>query len=450
MNPQPSDTDPTAVGHRTADFARDIRTVGIIGLGYVGLPLLLAYATKGKKVIGFDIDSQKTESIIAGRSYIKHIPGEAVAEALASGLVDATVDFSRVAETDAVILCVPTPLDQHLDPDLSYITATLDAIVPHLHPGHVISLESTTYPGTTAEEVVPRVEARGFIPGETVFVVYSPEREDPGNPKFTAANIPKVVGGMTPACLEAGVALYEAAFEKVVPVSSCAVAEMTKLLENIYRAVNIGLVNELKIVADAMGIDIWEVIRAASTKPFGFTPFYPGPGLGGHCIPIDPFYLTWKAREFGVNTRFIELAGQINRGMPEYVVRRTMLALNERGKAVHGSRILLLGLAYKADVDDMRESPTFELMDRFSALGATVAYHDPHVPVIGPTREHARWKGMHSTPWNRETLATTDAVVIATAHKAVDLGELATWPGLVIDTRDAMRNVSGAATVVRA
>ena len=450
MNPQPKDAPPAIAPSRQQWHVPPIRKVGIIGLGYVGLPLLLAYARKGLKVVGFDIDPHKPAAILAERSYIKHISGEAVAEALASGLVDATVDFSRVAETDAVILCVPTPLDQHLDPDLSYITATLDAIVPHLHPGHVISLESTTYPGTTAEEVVPRVEARGLVPGETVFVVYSPEREDPGNPKFTAANIPKVVGGMTPACLEAGVALYEAAFETVVPVSSCAVAEMTKLLENIYRAVNIGLVNELKIVADAMGIDIWEVIRAASTKPFGFTPFYPGPGLGGHCIPIDPFYLTWKAREFGVNTRFIELAGQINRSMPEYVVRRTMLALNERGKAVHGSRILLLGLAYKPDVDDMRESPTFELMDRFSALEATVAYHDPHVPVIGPTREHARWKGMHSTPWNQETLATTDAVVIVTAHKAVDLRELATWPGLVIDTRDAMRNVGGAATVVRA
>jgi UDP-N-acetyl-D-glucosamine dehydrogenase len=426
------------------------RKVGIIGLGYVGLPLLLAYARRGVKVVGFDIDPHKPASILAGRSYIKHIAGEAIAEAIASGLVDATVDFSRVAETDAVIICVPTPLDQHLDPDLSYITATLDAICPFLHAGHIVSLESTTYPGTTAEEVVPRVEARGLVPGETVFVVYSPEREDPGNPKFTAANIPKVVGGMTPACLEAGVALYEAAFEKVVPVSSCAVAEMTKLLENIYRAVNIGLVNELKVVADAMGIDIWEVIRAASTKPFGFTPFYPGPGLGGHCIPIDPFYLPWKAREFGVNTRFIELAGQINRGMPEYVVRRTMLALNERGTAVKGSRILLVGLSYKADIDDMRESPTFELMDRFSDLGATVAYHDPHVPVIGPTREHARWKGMPSTPWNSATLAATDAVVISTAHKAVDLRELADWPGLVIDTRDAMRNVSGAATVVRA
>jgi UDP-N-acetyl-D-glucosamine dehydrogenase len=450
MNPKPNDAPPAVDSSGAQVQVPPIRKVGIIGLGYVGLPLLLAYARRGLHVVGFDIDPQKPAAILAGRSYIKHISGESVAEALASGLVDATVDFSRVAETDAVILCVPTPLDQHLAPDLSYISATLDAIVPHLHLGHVISLESTTYPGTTAEEVVPRVGARGLVPGKTVFVVYSPEREDPGNPKFTAANTPKVVGGMTVACLEAGVALYEAAFEKVVPVSSCAVAEMTKLLENIYRAVNIGLVNELKIAADAMGIDIWEVIRAASTKPFGFTPFYPGPGLGGHCIPIDPFYLTWKAREFGVNTRFIELAGQINRGMPEYVVRRTMLALNEQGKAVKGSRILILGLAYKADVDDMRESPTFELMDRFVALGANVSYHDPHVPVIGPTREHANWKGMASAPWARETVTAADAVVISTAHKATNFAELAQWASLVIDTRDAMRNVSGAATVVRA
>lgn len=436
---------PTRLGSTPA-----IHTVGVVGLGYVGLPLLLAYAKAGKRVIGFDIDPSKPEAIRAGKSYIKHIPGREVAEAFSSGRVDATTDFSRVAETDAVILCVPTPLDEHLDPDLSYITATLDAISPHVHSGHVISLESTTYPGTTEEEVVPRMKARGLVPGETVFVVYSPEREDPGNPKFTAANIPKVVGGLTPACLEAGLALYGSAFETVVPVSSCAVAEMTKLLENIYRAVNIGLVNELKIVADAMGIDIWEVIRAASTKPFGFTPFFPGPGLGGHCIPIDPFYLTWKAREYGVNTRFIELAGQINRGMPEYVVRRTMLALNDRGRAVRGSRILLLGLAYKADVDDMRESPTFELMDRFEALGAEVSYHDPHVPVVGPTREHARWKGAKSVPWNRETIAAMDAVVISTAHKAVNLAELAAWTTLVIDTRDAMRHVAGPATVVRA
>ncbi|RLS36159.1 MAG: nucleotide sugar dehydrogenase [Planctomycetota bacterium] len=446
---QASATHSSTAASTTAPRPDGPRTVGIVGLGYVGLPLLLAYAKAGKRAIGFDIDPHKPEQILAGKSYIKHIPSAAVAEARNSGLVDATVDFSRIAETDAVIICVPTPLDEHLEPDLSYVTDTLDAICPHLRPGHVVSLESTTYPGTTEEEVVPRVKARGLVPGESVFVVYSPEREDPGNPNFTAANIPKVVGGFTPACLEAGVALYRAAFETVVPVSSCGVAELTKLLENIYRAVNIGLVNELKIVADAMGIDIWEVIRAAATKPFGFTPFYPGPGLGGHCIPIDPFYLTWKAREYGVNTRFIELAGQINRSMPEYVVRRTMLALNERGKAVKGSRVLMLGLAYKADVDDMRESPTFELMDRFSDLGAVVSYHDPYVPVIGPTREHAKWKGVASAVWNRETINAADAVVIATAHKAVNLSELAAWAGLVIDTRDAMRGISGPATVIK-
>jgi len=426
------------------------RTIGIVGLGYVGLPLMLAYARAGQKVIGFDIDASKPEKLLAGQSYIKHIPSAEVAAALATGRLDATTDFKRVAETDAIILCVPTPLDHHLEPDLSFVRDTLDSVCPHVQPGHVISLESTTYPGTTEEEVVPRLTSRGLVPGKTVYVVYSPEREDPGNPKFTAANIPKVVGGLTPACLDQGTKLYGLAFDTVVPVSSCKVAELTKLLENIYRAVNIGLVNELKIVADAMGIDIWEVIRAAATKPFGFTPFYPGPGLGGHCIPIDPFYLTWKAREYGVNTRFIELAGQVNRAMPEYVVSRTMLALNERGKAVRGSRILLLGLAYKADVDDMRESPTFELMNRFDALGAEVSYYDPHVPSIGPTREYARWEGTTSVAWNRETIAATDAVVIATNHKAVNLQELANWAPLIIDTRDAMRSLNCKNTVVRA
>lgn len=424
--------------------------IGVVGLGYVGLPLMLAYARAGARVIGFDIDVTKPEKLLRGESYIKHIPSRDVAAAVATGRFDATADFSRVAETDAVILCVPTPLDHHLEPDLSYVRNTLDSVCPHVRPGHVISLESTTYPGTTEEEVVPRLTARGLEPGKNVYVVYSPEREDPGNPKFTAANIPKVVGGLTPACLEAGVKLYSLAFETVVPVSSCKVAELTKLLENIYRAVNIGLVNELKVVADAMKIDIWEVIRAAATKPFGFTPFYPGPGLGGHCIPIDPFYLTWKAREYGVNTKFIELAGQVNRAMPEYVVSRTMLALNERGKAVKGSNILLLGLAYKADVDDMRESPTFELMDRFAALGANVSYYDPHVPEIGPTREHAAWKGTRSVAWNQAAIAATDAVVIATNHKVVSLTELASWASLIIDTRDAMRNVKGAARVHRA
>jgi UDP-N-acetyl-D-glucosamine dehydrogenase len=424
--------------------------IGIVGLGYVGLPLLIAYARAGHRVIGFDIDAGKIEQILAGKSYIKHISAESIATAVASKLLDATTDFSRVAETTAVILCVPTPLTEHLAPDLSYVESTLDSVCPHLQPGHVISLESTTYPGTTEEEVVPRVTARGLEPGKTVFVVYSPEREDPGNPKFTAANIPKVVGGLTPACLEAGVKLYEAAFEKVVPVSSCKVAELTKLLENIYRAVNIGLVNELKVVADAMDIDIWEVIRAASTKPFGYTPFYPGPGLGGHCIPIDPFYLTWKAREYGVNTQFIELAGRVNRSMPEYVVERTLLALNEQKKAVKGSRILLMGLAYKADVDDMRESPTFELMSRFKALGAEVCYFDPHIPVIGPTREHADWKGVKSIAWNQATVSKFDAAILATNHKAFNLGELRDWSPLTIDCRDAMRSVAGKGRVVRA
>jgi UDP-N-acetyl-D-glucosamine dehydrogenase len=387
-------------------FSTRQAAVGVVGLGYVGLPLLLAYAKAGFRAVGIDIDPGKPEALLAGRSYIKHIPGEHVAEALASGKLEATTDFS--------------------------VIKTLDAII----------LESTTYPGTTDEEVVTRVEKAGFKVGTDIHVVYSPEREDPGNPKFSATNIPKVVGGITPACLEAGVALYEAAFEKIVPVSSCKVAELTKLLENIYRAVNIGLVNELKIAADKMGIDIWEVIRAASTKPFGFTPFYPGPGLGGHCIPIDPFYLTWKAREYGVHTRFIELAGEINRSMPDYVIHRTMEALNSRGKPVKGSRILLMGLAYKANVDDMRESPTFALLDGFKRLGAEVAFHDPHVPVVGPTREHMNWAGARSVEWSEATIRAQDCVVISTHHAAFDLAQLAAWSDLIIDTRNAMASVA--------
>jgi UDP-N-acetyl-D-glucosamine dehydrogenase len=423
--------------------------IAIIGLGYVGLPLLLAYARKGHQALGIDIDPTKIDALLAGRSYIKHIASADVAEALSSGNLDASTDFTRLAGVDAVIICVPTPLDHHLEPDLSYVTDTLDAVIPHLHPGVTLSLESTTYPGTTEEEVLPRVAKRGLVPGESVFVVYSPEREDPGNAKFHATNIPKVVGGHTPACLAKGVALYQAAFETVVPVSSTKVAELSKLLENIYRAVNIGLINELKIVADAMNIDIWEVIQAAATKPFGFTPFYPGPGLGGHCIPIDPFYLTWKAREFGVHTRFIELAGQVNRAMPEYVVQRAMIALNDAGKSVKGSRILLLGLAYKADVDDMRESPTFELMDRFAALGGIVSYFDPHVPEIGPTREHAKWKGHRSIAWTEANIRAQDCIVIVTNHKAVNLHELANWAPLIVDTRNAMANIQGKAKILK-
>ena len=431
-------------------FTNKSATIGVVGLGYVGLPLLLAYAKAGFRVIGFDIDESKREHLLRGESYIKHIPTADVTAALAGGKLDATTDFTRIAEADAVILCVPTPLDHHFEPDLSYVRDTLDSVVPHMKQGTALSLESTTYPGTTEEEILPRVAARDLVAGESVFVIYSPEREDPGNAKFHATNIPKVVGGHTAACLEVGVALYEAAFEQVVPVSSTKVAELTKLLENIYRAVNIGLVNELKIVADAMNIDIWEVIRAAATKPFGFTAFYPGPGLGGHCIPIDPFYLTWKAKEFGVHTRFIELAGQINRAMPKYVVQRTMEALNDKGKAVKGSRILLLGLSYKADVDDMRESPTFELLNRFAALGAEVDYYDPHVPSIGPTREHAEWQGKESIEWSEENIKSYDAIVISTHHKAFDMRELANAADLIIDTRNAMSEVHGTATVIKA
>ena len=413
-------------------------SVGVVGLGYVGLPLAIAYSSQGYKTIGVDIDADKTESINRGESFIKHIASDQIAGVAKSGQLQATTEFSELANVDAIILCVPTPLDNHFEPDLTYVIKTVEAVIPHLRKGQTLSLESTTYPGTTEEEVVTRVEAAGFEVGKDLFVVYSPEREDPGNAKFAATNIPKVVGGTTAACLEAGVAVYEAVFDQVVPVSSTQVAELTKLLENIYRSVNIGLVNELKVVAQKMGIDIWEVIEAASTKPFGFSPFYPGPGLGGHCIPIDPFYLTWKAREFGLHTRFIELAGQINHSMPEYVVGEVTRALNSQGKLVNGSKILILGLAYKANVGDMRESPTFELLDRLIERGAEVGYHDPYVPVIGPTREHAKHQGKTSTPWTRENITNVDLVLISTWHDCFDASELAAWAPLIVDTRNAM------------
>lgn len=412
-------------------------TIGVVGLGYVGLPLILGYSGKGHKAVGFDVDQRKIDLINAGQSYIEHIEAAPIKTAVDAGLLIATADFSKASEVDALIICVPTPLDKHFEPDLSYVIDTVEALVPHLRAGQILSLESTTYPGTTEEELRPRIEARGLVVGKDIFLVYSPEREDPGNPDFTGINIPKVVGGTTPACAEAGVALYGAVFGKVVPVRSTQVAEFAKLLENIYRAVNIGLVNELKVAADAMGIDIWEVIDAAATKPFGFKAFYPGPGLGGHCIPIDPFYLTWKAREYGVHTRFIELAGEINRSMPRYVIQRTMEALNEKGKSVKGSKILVLGLAYKENVDDMRESPSFELLDGFKALGADVQYHDPHIPVVTPTREHANWTGVQSVAWNESLIRAFDCVVISTHHKAVDLTELVKWASLIVDTRNA-------------
>lgn len=408
--------------------------IGVVGLGYVGLPLVLAYARAGFQTLGLDIDSTKIDHLHAGTSYIKHIPTASVADARSSGKLDATTDFSRIKDCDAIILCVPTPLDEHLEPDLSYVTGTLESVVPHLRADQALSLESTTYPGTTEEEVVSRVEAAGFKVGSDVFVVYSPEREDPGNPKFTATNIPKVVGGHTHACLEAGVALYGAAFEQVVPVSSTQVAEMTKLVENIYRSVNIGLVNELKIAADKMGIDIWEVIRAAATKPFGFTPFYPGPGLGGHCIPIDPFYLTWKAREYGVHTRFIELAGEINRSMPEYVVRKVADALNDDCKSLKGSKILLLGLAYKPNVDDDRESPSYVLIQKLEAHGATVHYNDPYVPVIPLTREHSEYAGRKSV----EITDSYDCLLLATHHSPYAEFDFSKFACPLVDTRNCV------------
>lgn len=424
--------------------------VGVVGLGYVGLPLLLAFAAKGFRCVGFDVDVRKIESIKAGESYIDHIDASGLRSGVDEGLIDATGDFSRVSEVDAVILCVPTPLNKHFEPDLSYVTDTMDSVAPYLKKGQLVSLESTTYPGTSEEELKPRIEAQGLKVGEDVYLVYSPEREDPGNPEFSSKNIPKVLGGSSPACADVGVALYEAAITSVVRVSSTQVAEFTKLLENIYRAVNIGLVNELKVAADSMGIDIWEVIDAAATKPFGFKAFYPGPGLGGHCIPIDPFYLTWKAREFGVHTRFIELAGEINTKMPQYVVQRTMEALNTQGKAVNGSRILLMGLAYKADVDDMRESPTFELFDRFETLGAEFDYYDPYIPVVGSTREHGEREGKKSIEWSEAVVSGYDAVVISTHHRVFDLEELGDWSSLIVDTRNAMKGLESRALVVKA
>ena len=411
--------------------------IGVVGLGYVGLPLALAYAAGGYTTVGFDVDEKKTEAICRGESYIKHISAGDISEQVRSGGLQATTDFSRVASVDAIILCVPTPLDRHFEPDLSYVVATIESVVPFLRKGQVISLESTTYPGTTEEEVVSRIGSAGHKVGRDVFVVYSPEREDPGNPQFAATNIPKVVGGHTSECLAAGVALYGSVFDRIVPVSSTAVAELTKLLENIYRSVNIGLVNELKLVADSMAIDIWEVIRAASTKPFGFKPFYPGPGLGGHCIPIDPFYLTWKAREFGVHTRFIELAGEINRAMPSHVVRRCAEALNRYKKAVNGSKVLIVGLAYKPNVDDDRESPSYELMNLLAKQGAEISYHDPYVPVIMPTREHSHWAGKPSVPWNKATIESFDLVLISTWHECLSIDELVDWSKFIVDTRNA-------------
>ncbi|WP_199900647.1 nucleotide sugar dehydrogenase [Neisseria elongata] len=425
---QASEIKQSAIGK----FRDKTATIGIVGLGYVGLPLMLRYAETGFKVLGFDIDAEKVNKLNNGETYIEHITADKIAAARSAGF-EATTDFSRIGEAEAVILCVPTPLNKYREPDMSFVIDTTDAVKPYLRAGQVLSLESTTYPGTTEEELLPRVEEGGLKVGENVFLVYSPEREDPGNPDFETRTIPKVIGGHTPACLEVGLALYQPAIDKVVPVSSTKAAELTKLLENIHRAVNIGLVNEMKIVADKMDIDIHEVIDAAATKPFGFVAYYPGPGLGGHCIPIDPFYLTWKAREYGVNTRFIELAGEVNSSMPEYVVNKTALALNDRQRSIKGSKVLVLGIAYKKNVDDMRESPSVEVMELLRDLGAEISYSDPHVPIFPKMREHKF--DLKSVPLTAESIASYDCVVLTTDHDKFDYDLLKQHAKLIVDTR---------------
>ncbi|HZV61775.1 MAG TPA: nucleotide sugar dehydrogenase [Methylophilaceae bacterium] len=406
--------------------------IGIVGLGYVGLPLMLRYSEVGYRVLGFDIDADKVNSLSQGKSYIEHISSESIAQSLTQGF-EATTDFSRASEADALIICVPTPLNKYREPDLSFVTDTTDSLVPYLRAGQVFSLESTTYPGTTDEELKPRVESTGLKVGQDIFLVFSPEREDPGNPNFTTRTIPKVCGGHTEGCLEVGIALYEQVIDKVVPVSSTRAAELTKLLENIHRAVNIGLVNEMKIVADKMDIDIHEVVRAAATKPFGFVPYYPGPGLGGHCIPIDPFYLTWKAREYGVHTRFIELAGEVNSSMPDYVVSKVAAGLNKQKKAINGSKVLVLGIAYKKNVDDMRESPSVFLMEKLRDLGASVDYSDPHIPKFPKMREHHF--DLSSVALAPESIASYDCVLLATDHDKFDYDLIRKQAKLVVDSR---------------
>jgi UDP-N-acetyl-D-glucosamine dehydrogenase len=416
--------------------------VGIIGLGYVGLPLGMAFAEKGFPTLGLDVDSRKVDALGRGESYIRHIPAEPIAKLTQSGRLSATTQFARARDCDALIICVPTPLDAAREPDMKFVTGAAEAIGPHLRPGQLVVLESTTYPGTTDDLVRPILERlSGLKAGTDFHLAFSPEREDPNNATFSTTTIPKVVGGYTPACLDAAVALYGSVIGKVVPVSSTQVAELAKLLENIFRCVNIALVNELKMLCDRMNLDIWEVIDAAATKPFGFMPFYPGPGLGGHCIPIDPFYLTWKARHFEFSTRFIELAGEINQYMPYYVVNRAMEALSDQGRAMNGARILVLGAAYKKDVDDARESPAIRVMELLEEKGAHVVYHDPYLPIVESHRAGGKaWKGV---PLTDEALANADAVMILTDHSNVDYARVLEKAKLVIDTRNATKKVTG-------
>jgi UDP-N-acetyl-D-glucosamine dehydrogenase len=418
--------------------------VGILGLGYVGLPLALSVSRAGHRVIGFDVLPERIEQMRNGISPFEHLSGADIRQMTAAGF-EATMDFARAADCDALILCVPTPLNRHREPDLGFVTATMDSIAPYLRAGQLLSLESTTWPGTTTEILKPYIDRAGLTPGRDFYLVYSPEREDPGNPAFNTQTIPKIVGGHTPDCLAAGAALYGTFIDTVVQVSSTETAEMVKLLENIHRSVNIGLANEMKIVAEKMGLDIFEIINAAATKPFGFTPFYPGPGIGGHCIPVDPFYLTWKARAYGIHTRFIELAGEINAAMPQYVCDRILRALSDRGKAMKGARVLALGIAYKPDVDDVRESPSVFVMEILRDWGAEIAYSDPHVPVFPSMRDHDF--DLSSTVLTPDSIAAFDAVVMLTNHSAFDTRMIAEHARMLIDTRGVF---APAPNVVRA
>jgi len=407
-------------------------TIGIVGLGYVGLPLSIHFSLAGYKVLGFDINQNRVDSLNRAQSPIKHISHELLQTAIKKGF-SATVDTFKIQKVDAIILCVPTPLNKYREPDLSFVLTTLNNLLPYLRANQVLSLESTTYPGTTEEELKPRIEQQGFQIGKDFFLIYSPEREDPGNLEFNTVKIPKVCGGITPACLKVGEALYNQVMDRVVPVSNTKVAEMTKLLENIHRAVNIGLVNEMKIVANKMGIDIREVIDAAATKPFGFVPYYPGPGIGGHCIPIDPSYLTWKAREYGMHTRFIELAGEINNHMPKWVIWQLSDALNEKRLSIKGSKILILGIAYKKNVDDVRESPSVAIMEILAKKGAAIDYSDPNVPTFPSMREHHF--DLHSIEITPERISSYDAVILATAHRDFNYDLIKEHAKLIIDTR---------------
>ncbi len=425
------------------DLVEKIRSktahVGVIGLGYVGLPLLIEFCKAGFPVTGFDVDAKKVESLNQGRSYMKHIDGSRIAQC--GHPFPATTDFSSLSAMECIVVCVPTPLDRNREPDMSFVFNTMEVISRYLTKGQLVVLESTTYPGTTDEDVRAILERTGLKTGTDFYLAYSPEREDPNNRDFSTSNIPKVVGGVTPACLSAVKALYDAVVSRTVPVSSTKVAEAAKLLENIYRSVNIALVNELKMLFDRMGIDIWEVIEAARTKPFGFQAFYPGPGLGGHCIPIDPFYLTWKAREYDISTKFIELAGEINTRMPYYVVEKTIEALNGQDKSVKGSRIIVLGLAYKKDVDDSRESPSFKIIKLLQERGAEVDYHDPYIPVAPKTRKYDLEKV--SVPLTRESLGTYDCTVVVTDHSVFDPQFIVEHSQLVIDTRNLIKSYDG-------